>query len=100
MNEDRLEGTAQNIGGSIKSAVGDATGDTRLEAEGMVDQATGTAKRAYGRAKEKVASTGSAAADQLDDISALLGDTVAERPLTALLVAGAIGFVLAKLTSR
>ncbi len=100
MNEDRLEGAAQNIGGTVKSTVGDAIGDTGLEAEGVADQVAGTAKRAYGKAKEKAATTGSAVADQLDEVSALIGDTVAERPLASLLVAGAIGFVLAKLTSR
>ena len=38
--------------------------------------------------------------DQLDEVSAFLGDTVAERPLTSLAVAGAVGYVLAMLMRR
>jgi uncharacterized protein YjbJ (UPF0337 family) len=104
MDENRLEGTARDIGGTIKNAAGDLTGDAKLQAEGTIDQVVGTAQRAYGRVKDKVASktngAGSTIADQLSETSAYLGDTVAERPLTALLVAGAIGYVLGMLTRR
>ncbi|MEJ1976339.1 MAG: CsbD family protein [Acetobacteraceae bacterium] len=72
----------------------------KLEAEGTVDQIVGSAQRTYGKVKDKASGAGTAVADQLDDISAVLGDTVAERPLTALLVAGAIGYVLARLIRR
>ncbi len=99
MDENRVEGAAKDIGGSIKSTVGDAIGDDKLAAEGTVDQIVGTAQRTYGKVKDRAGSAGTAAADQLDQISAVLGDTVAERPLTALLVAGAIGYVLARLTT-
>lgn len=102
MDENRLEGAARDIGGNIKSAAGDLTGDAKLQAEGTVDQVVGTAQRAYGRVKDKVGrqanEAGSTIAGQIDETSAFLGDTIAERPLTALLVAGAIGYVLAMLT--
>lgn len=100
MDENRVEGAAKDIGGDIKSTIGKATGDSKMEAEGTVDQIVGSAQRTYGKAKDRASSAGSAAADQLDEISAILGDTVAERPLTALLVAGAIGYGLARLIGR
>jgi uncharacterized protein YjbJ (UPF0337 family) len=104
MEENRLEGAAREMGGNIKNAAGDLTGDSKLQAEGTVDQVVGTAQRTYGRVKDKLASNangaGSTIADQFGETSAFLGDTVAERPLTALLVAGAIGYVLAMLTRR
>ena len=104
MDENRFEGVAKDIGGNIKGAVGDMTGDSKLQAEGTIDQVVGTAQRAYGKVKDTVANNagglGSAVVDQLDETSAFLGDTVAERPLTSLLVAGAIGYVLATLMRR
>jgi uncharacterized protein YjbJ (UPF0337 family) len=100
MDENQFEGAAKDLGGSVKSTVGNLTGDAKLEAEGTADQIVGTAQRAYGKVKDQASGVGSAAADQLDDISALIGDTVAERPLTALLVAGAIGYALARRIGR
>jgi uncharacterized protein YjbJ (UPF0337 family) len=104
MDENRFEGAARDIGGKIKGAAGDLTGDSKLQAEGIIDQAAGTAQNAYGRVKEKVSRTASGAggtvADQFNETSAFLSDSVAERPLTALLVAGAVGYVLAMLTRR
>ena len=97
MDENRVEGTAKDIGGNIKSAVGDLTGDSKTQASGAVDQLVGTAQRTYGKIKD---SAGGSVTDQLDEASAFLGDTVAERPLTSLLVAGAVGYVIAMLTRR
>ena len=102
MDENRVEGTAKDIGGNIKSTVGDMTGDTKTQASGAVDQIVGTAQRTYGKIKDQVSNSGagSAMVDQLDEASAFIGDTVAERPLTSLLVAGAVGYVLAMLMRR
>jgi uncharacterized protein YjbJ (UPF0337 family) len=100
MDENQVEGAATDIGGKIKGAVGDLTGDTKTQASGMVDQVTGTAQQAYGKLKDQASGAGTAIVDQLDEVSAFLGDTVAERPLTSLLVAGAVGYVLAMLMRR
>ena len=101
MDENRVEGTATEFGGKVKSTIGDVTGDTKTEASGTVDQLTGAAQRTYGKIKDTVTNgAGSSVADQFDEVSAFLGDTVAERPLTSLLVAGAVGYVLAMLTRR
>ncbi len=102
MDENQVEGAAKDIGGNVKSAFGDVTGDTKTQASGAVDQIVGTAQKAYGKVKDQVANSGAGSAmiDQLDEASAFLGDTVAERPLTSLLVAGAVGYVLAMLMRR
>ncbi len=100
MDENRVEGTAKDIGGNIKSTVGDLTGDTKTQASGAVDQVVGTAQQAYGKLKDSAGGAGSAMVDQLDEVGAFLGDTVAERPLVSLLVAGAVGYVLAMLMRR
>ncbi len=100
MDENEIEGAAKNIGGNVKSAFGNVTGDSQTQASGMVDQVVGTAQKAYGKVKDQASGAGSTLVDQLDEAGAFLGDTVAERPLTSLLVAGAVGYVLAMLVRR
>lgn len=104
MDENTLKGAAKDIGGNVKGAVGDVTGDTKMQAEGTVDQVVGTAQRAYGKVKETVSQQtsglGSSVVDQLDETGAYLGDAVSERPLMALLVATGVGFVLGMLIAK
>jgi uncharacterized protein YjbJ (UPF0337 family) len=55
MNEDRIVGTARNLGGQAQEGFGRVTGDTRSQVEGIVNQAAGTAQELYGQAKETAA---------------------------------------------
>ena len=52
MDEDRLKGSAQNLAGKAKDAVGGALGDTKTQAEGKADQASGSVRNAVGGAKD------------------------------------------------
>lgn len=49
---DKLAGKAEELKGTIKEKVGDATDNPDLKAEGTGDQAAGHAKQAIGEAKE------------------------------------------------
>ena len=49
---DRVEGTARNVGGKIKEAVGKVTGDEKLKAEGKADQIAGKVQNAVGGVKD------------------------------------------------
>ena len=100
MDENEIEGAAKNIGGTAKSAFGDLTGDASTQASGAIDQVVGTAQKTYGKLKDQASGAGSVLVDQLDEASTFLGDAVAERPLTSLLIAGAIGYVFAMLVRR
>lgn len=44
----------QNLGGRVKEATGDLTGDKDLQREGKVDQAAGDVKDKVGSAADKV----------------------------------------------
>ncbi len=44
MDSSQVEGTAQDLGGKVKDAVGGLTGDTSLQAEGKADQGIGQLK--------------------------------------------------------
>ena len=44
MDENRVAGTARNIGGKVEEGFGRVTGDTKSQAEGIVNQAAGAAQ--------------------------------------------------------
>ncbi len=105
MDENRFEGTARNIGGNVKSTIGDLTGDEKMQAEGMMDQGAGKAQRAYGQAADKARSAAASAGDygsELLDTVEEYGDILAEkidaRPITSVLIAAGIGFLIAMAT--
>ncbi|MES2293848.1 MAG: CsbD family protein [Pseudomonadota bacterium] len=54
MNREKLQGAVDQAKGAIKEAVGKATGDTKLQAEGTVDKLTGKVECAVGDAKAAV----------------------------------------------
>jgi uncharacterized protein YjbJ (UPF0337 family) len=52
MDNDRVKGSATNIGGKAKEAAGNLTGDTKLQGEGKADQAKGKLQNAVGGIKD------------------------------------------------
>ncbi len=83
MDENRLEGTAKNLGGKLQDAVGGLTGDTATQLRGKANQAAGTAQNAFGSAMDTVSTW-----------TDRIAGTTKERPFTALLVAVSVGFAL------
>jgi uncharacterized protein YjbJ (UPF0337 family) len=74
---DRVEGTAREFGGRVQETVGNVTGDTKTQAEGMYNQAAGQAQQA----------------------AAQVSDLIKAQPIVATLLAVGIGYVLGRLTS-
>jgi uncharacterized protein YjbJ (UPF0337 family) len=54
MDKDRIAGSAKEIKGSIKQAVGKALGDAKLQSEGKADKAEGKVQNAVGGLKDTV----------------------------------------------
>jgi uncharacterized protein YjbJ (UPF0337 family) len=54
MHKDEIKGAAKQARGSVKEAVGKATGDEKLQVDGKADKADGTVQRKFGEAKEAV----------------------------------------------
>ncbi len=102
MEENQISGAARDVGGKAQEMAGKLTGDTKLKAEGAYDQAAGTAQKAYGHVKEAVrdygGDYGSQLLDQIEDAGDALADQIDQRPITAILVAAGIGFLLALAT--
>jgi uncharacterized protein YjbJ (UPF0337 family) len=51
-DHDRVEGAAKNMGGKVKEAAGNVTGDEKLKAEGRADQVEGKVQNAVGGVKD------------------------------------------------
>ncbi|MGA7232399.1 MAG: CsbD family protein [Candidatus Acidiferrum sp.] len=90
MDENRLEGTARNLGGKIQEGVGRATGDTKTKAEGLMNQAAGTAQDLYGQ-------TADAARQTATTLDAWLRNSIETQPYTTAVVALGIGWLLGRM---
>jgi uncharacterized protein YjbJ (UPF0337 family) len=51
-DKDRIVGSAKQVKGAAKQAVGKAIGDTKLESEGAVDKVEGKIQNAVGGVKD------------------------------------------------
>jgi uncharacterized protein YjbJ (UPF0337 family) len=74
---DRIEGTAREFGGQVQEGIGNLTGDTKTQADGLYNQAAGQAQQAVGQ----------------------FGDAVKAQPLAAVVIAVGIGYILGRLTA-
>jgi uncharacterized protein YjbJ (UPF0337 family) len=54
MHKDEVKGAAKQARGSVKDAVGKATGDDKLRVDGAADKAEGKVQQEFGKAKEAV----------------------------------------------
>mgnify|MGYP001036450670 CR=1 len=111
MDEKRLEGAANSVAGKAEAAYGRLTGDAAAQAKGHARDAAGTVQRIYGQAKDAAENLGDAASDLASQAvetggqyyrqsNRAVASVMRERPLGALLAAGAIGFGLALLLNR
>ena len=107
MDENRFEGAARKVGGKVEGALGDMTGDTKLKTDGAVDKVAGSAQRAYGQAADTVRDAadkvgagdfGSQVLDQIEEAGDMLAEQVDARPITSILIAAGVGFLIALAT--
>jgi uncharacterized protein YjbJ (UPF0337 family) len=54
MNDDRVEGSAKQVGGKIKEATGKALGDEKLKREGQTDRIKGKIQNTIGSVKDEL----------------------------------------------
>ncbi|MER2269650.1 CsbD family protein [Methylobacterium oxalidis] len=52
VDNDRVEGSATNLGGKVKEGAGRLTGDEKLKNEGIADQVKGKVQNAVGSVKD------------------------------------------------
>jgi uncharacterized protein YjbJ (UPF0337 family) len=90
MDEDRLYGTARNLGGTVEEGMGQATGDVKSQIRGKLDQAAGTAQDLYGQGAD-------AARDTAANLDKWLRTTIETQPYTTAIAALGIGWLLGRM---
>jgi uncharacterized protein YjbJ (UPF0337 family) len=90
MDENRVEGTARNVGGRIQEGFGKVTGNARTQAEGVANQVAGAAQDLYGQA----ADTARGAASNFEKS---LRHTIETQPYLTAFVALGIGWLLGRM---
>ena len=97
MDENRIAGTARNMGGKVEEGFGRVTGDTKNQAEGIANQAAGAAQDLYGQARDSAADAAGAVRDSAVSLEKWLRRTVETQPYTTALVAVGIGWLLGRM---
>jgi uncharacterized protein YjbJ (UPF0337 family) len=97
MNEDRILGTAKNLGGKVQEGFGHVTGDTKSQAEGVINQASGAAQELYGQAKESASDAAQAVRQGAMDAEDYVRHTIEKRPYTTAFVALCAGWLIGRM---
>ena len=97
MDENRITGTARNLGGKVEEGVGRVTGDAKTQVRGMADQVAGAAQDLYGQARDTAADAAVAARDSAASLEKWLRRTIETQPYTAAIVAMGLGWLLGRM---
>jgi uncharacterized protein YjbJ (UPF0337 family) len=97
MDEDRISGTAKNIGGIVEESFGRTPRDTKTQAEGIAKQVSGTAQDMYGQARDAASNMSDTARDTASSLEKLLRRTIETQPYTSTFVALGIGWLLGRM---
>jgi uncharacterized protein YjbJ (UPF0337 family) len=107
MDEDRITGAAKGFAGKAEKAAGDFIGDKGTQAKGAATEAEGAIQNAYGQVKDAARGAADAAADAASQAYGKGSEVyhqgtqlVSERPGSALLTAGLIGFALGIIVAK
>ena len=100
MTDDRISGTAKNIGGQVEEGFGRVTGDAKMQVQGKARQAEGALQDLYGQAKETAADAAEAIRESAGEAGDFLRTTIEERPYTTAAIALGIGFLIGRFGRR
>ncbi|MDX7951355.1 CsbD family protein [Lichenihabitans sp. Uapishka_5] len=108
VDSDRVVGKVKELGGAAQGGLGDAVGSPGNSVEGRFREAEGQVEQLYGQAKDAVRQGVGQVADAARDLygdpasyarqrSDVARRQVEANPLVAVLIAGAVGYVLSYL---
>jgi uncharacterized protein YjbJ (UPF0337 family) len=97
MNEDRIAGTARNMGGKVQEGFGRVTGDAKSQADGLVNHAAGAAQDLYGHAKDTAADAAQVVRQGAMDAEDYVRHVIEQRPYTTALAALCVGWFIGRM---
>jgi uncharacterized protein YjbJ (UPF0337 family) len=96
MDENRVAGTAKNLGGKMQEGFGRATGDVESQAKGMANQARGAAQDLYGQARDTAAEAADTASETAASFESRLRRFIETQPYTAVAIALGLGWLFGR----
>lgn len=87
MNDDQIGGEGRDITGKVKETAGNLTGNSALQGEGLTDQLSGKAQKAYGAATDALSGGVGPLVDQAKGFAR-------KRPFAAAALFGVIGIAV------
>jgi uncharacterized protein YjbJ (UPF0337 family) len=96
MNEDRIAGTAKDLGGKAQEGIGKVMGDAKTELKGKLNQAEGAAQEVYGQFKEGAETAIESAREGAVTVDEAFRNTIEQRPYAVVFGALAIGWLLGR----
>lgn len=97
MDENRIAGTAKNMGGKIEEGFGRVAGDTKTQAEGIANRAVGAAQDLCGQARNSASDAADAVSNSAVSFEKWFRHTIETQPYTTAIVAVGIGWLLGRL---
>src|SRR3978361_2333640 len=98
MTDDRIAGTARNLGGKVQEGFGKVTGDAVTELKGKVNQAAGAAQDMYGKAADAMKDGATAMKEGASEAADYVAKMIKERPYTVAVCAFLAGWVISHIS--
>jgi uncharacterized protein YjbJ (UPF0337 family) len=100
MNEDRVIGTARNLGGKAQEGLGRVTGDPKTQLDGVVNQAAGAAQELYGQARDSASEAAEVVRQGAMSAEDYIRHIIEKRPYTATFAALCVGWLIGRMGRR
>ena len=97
MDEHHVTGTVKNVSGKVEEAFGRASGDTKGQVQGVIDQAQGAAENLYGQAKDAASDATEGVRKTAISFEDTLRHIIENKPYTAVAIALGLGWLFGRI---
>jgi uncharacterized protein YjbJ (UPF0337 family) len=96
MDENRVSGTAKNLGGKAEEGLGRVIGNAKIQAQGQTEQAEGSVQDLYGQAKDSAGDAINAIRKMPGSVEDTIRDYIQNRPYTTAAIALGLGWLIGR----
>jgi uncharacterized protein YjbJ (UPF0337 family) len=96
MDENRISGTAKQMGGRVEEGLGRATGDAKTQVHGKMKQVEGGAQDLYGQAVDSAGDAVAAVRKMSGSVEDALRDYIENNPYTTAAIALGLGWLFGR----
>jgi uncharacterized protein YjbJ (UPF0337 family) len=96
MDENRVSGTAKNLGGKVEEGLGRATGDAKTRVQGQMRQAEGSIQDLYGQALDSAGDTIEAVKQMPASVDDSIRHYIESNPYTTAAIALGVGWLIGR----